>query len=123
MAFSTLTANSALDTEFTGTLYLALYTTNPTAADTGTEATGGSYARQAITFTAAAAGQIASTADISFTVDIATYTHYAIHSAVTAGDMLDYGELNGGSDIVVSVDDTEVNFTAGVVTVSISTGL
>ena len=33
-----------------GTPYLALYTNDPTAADTGTEVSGGSYARQAITF-------------------------------------------------------------------------
>jgi hypothetical protein len=38
------------------TTYLALYTSDPTDADTGTEITGGSYARQAITMGAPSNG-------------------------------------------------------------------
>ena len=49
------------------TIYLALYTSNPTSADVGTEVTGGSYARQAITFGSSASG----VASNSFNVPIA----------------------------------------------------
>jgi hypothetical protein len=48
------------------TVYLALYTTDPTDADTGTEVSGGSYARQAITMGAPSNGVSVSSADISF---------------------------------------------------------
>ena len=34
-------------------IYIALYTTDPTDADAGTEVSGGSYAREIITFSAA----------------------------------------------------------------------
>ena len=38
------------------TIYVALYTSDPTDADTGTEVTGGSYARTSVTFAAPSNG-------------------------------------------------------------------
>lgn len=51
----------------TGPVKVGLYTTSPTASATGTEATGGSYARQTVTFAAASAGSIASNVALTYT--------------------------------------------------------
>ena len=48
------------------TTYLALYTSDPTDADTGTEITGGSYVRQAITFGAPSNGTSTNSAAVEF---------------------------------------------------------
>lgn len=50
-----------------GTQKVALVTTTGTAAAAGTEVTGGSYARQTITFAAASAGSIASNLALNYT--------------------------------------------------------
>ncbi|OZQ71566.1 hypothetical protein CA598_31905, partial [Paenibacillus sp. VTT E-133291] len=66
-----------------------------TAADTGTEVTGGSYARQAVTFGAPAlvSGQqsVANTAEVVFpvaTADWGLVTHIGLRTAVTGGSLL-----------------------------------
>jgi len=46
------------------TVYLALYTSDPTDADTGTEVTGNAYVRQSITFGAPSNGASTNTAAI-----------------------------------------------------------
>ncbi len=83
-----------------GSIYLALYTTNPTDADTGTEATYGGYARIAVV--RSAAGWTVSAADatnaalVTFPTSTGTpntITHVATHTAITGGDLLHYGEL------------------------------
>ena len=86
-------------TNFTAptTVYLALYTTDPTDADTGTEASGGSYARQAITFGAPSNGASTTTADITFpqaTVALGTITHIGIRDALTTGNLLYHTPLD-----------------------------
>ncbi len=80
-------------------VYLALFTTDPTDAGTGTEVTGGAYARQKITFGAASSpgGTASTTADIAFPVATAnwgTVTHVGIYDAATAGNLLFHGALN-----------------------------
>ena len=76
------------------TVYLALYTSNPTAADTGTEVTGGSYARQSIAFSAASSGATSNSGTITFSsMPAATVTHFGIRDASTAGNLLFYGPL------------------------------
>lgn len=123
MAFSTYLANDTLNDKFAGTLYLALFTSNPTAAGSGTEASGGSYARQAITFTTSTVATIASEAEIVFTVNIANYTHYGIFDASTGGNMLDYEELNNGSGINVTANDTDITFAAGDIAITLTTSI
>lgn len=59
-------ANTVLDNLLTGSLYLALFTSAPTATGSGTEVTGAGYARQAITFAGASAGSKASSGAITF---------------------------------------------------------
>lgn len=77
------------------TIYLALYTSDPTAADTGQEVSGGGYARQAITFAAPAIENgkqsVKSSADIEFPVAGAAWgivTHVGLRTAATGGNLL-----------------------------------
>jgi hypothetical protein len=50
------------------TVYVGLYTSDPTDANTGTEVSGGSYARKAVTFATASgtSGSVATNADVTF---------------------------------------------------------
>jgi hypothetical protein len=99
------------------TVYLALYTTATAADGTGTEVTGGSYARQAVAFTfgAAGSGAVANTATETFTnMPACTVTHAAIWDAVTAGNMLFHGPLAAskvvpsGNDFAIAAGDIDV---------------
>ncbi len=93
------------------TPYLALYTSNPTGADTGTEVSGGSYARKAITFGSVSSGSVSNTVAISFTgMPTATITHYGVRNAATGGDLKVYGAINS---TIVSVSGDEILFSVG----------
>jgi hypothetical protein len=84
------------------TVYLALYTTDPTDADTGTEVTGGSYARQSITFGAPSNGVSTNSAAIEFpqcTASWGTVTHVGIRDASTAGNLLYHTPLDASKTI------------------------
>ena len=73
------------------TVYVSLYTSDPTDADTGTEVSGGSYARTAVTFGAPSNGVSTNSADVTFPTATAawgTVTHIGIHDASTAGNLL-----------------------------------
>lgn len=77
------------DTAYTSptTVYLALL-------DSGTEVSGGSYARQAITFGAPSSGQVANSAAITFSnMPATTVNQVAIYDAATAGDELYSGSV------------------------------
>ena len=82
------------------TVYLALYTSNPTDADSGTAVSGGSYARQAITFgSVASGGTISNTADITFTaMPGATVTHVGIYEHTT-NNLLFHGALSSSKSV------------------------
>lgn len=83
-------------------VYLALYTTDPTDADTGTEVSGGSYARQSITFGAPSNGVSTNSAAIEFpqaTGSWGTITHVAIRDALTLGNMLYHTPLDASKTI------------------------
>jgi hypothetical protein len=84
------------------TVYLALYTTDPTDADTGTECSGTSYARQAITFGAPSNGASTNSADIEFPQAggaWGTITHIGIRDASTAGNLLYHSPLDASKTI------------------------
>jgi len=79
-------------------LYIGLFTTDPLDAGTGTEVTGGAYARQKATFGAASApgGTSTTTADITFpiaTTDWGTITHVGVFDDTTGGNLLLHGAL------------------------------
>jgi hypothetical protein len=77
------------------TVYLALFTTATTEAGGGTEVTGGSYARQAITFSAGAdAGLAEQSGSVAFaTMPACTVVNIAVFDASTTGNMLFHGRL------------------------------
>lgn len=73
------------------TVYLGLYTTDPTDAGSGTEVSGGSYARQPISFATASSGSSASSADITFpqaTASWGTVAYVGILDQLTTGNLL-----------------------------------
>ncbi len=84
------------------TTYLALYTSDPTDADTGTEITGGSYVRQAITFGSPSNGTSTNSAAVEFpqaTADWGIISHVAIRDAVTSGNLLFHTALDASKTI------------------------
>lgn len=92
------------NTAFTSptTVYLALYTTDPTDADTGTEVSGNAYARQSITFGAPSNGVSTNTAAIEFpqaTGSWGTVAYVGIRDASTAGNLLYHTPLDASKTI------------------------
>ena len=93
------------------TIYLALYTVAPTDAGGGTEVSGGAYARQAFTLTAASAGASSNSADVTFptaTADWGTVVACAILDAATAGNFLMWSNLDA-SKAVATGDTFKIN--------------
>lgn len=106
--FSDFLENELLDHVFgnaaysaPATVYVALFTAAPNDAGGGTEVSGGSYARKAVTnnatnWPAASGGAKANGTDIVFvtaTASWGTVTHFAIFDAATSGNMLGWGAL------------------------------
>jgi hypothetical protein len=84
------------------TVYVSLYTTDPTDADSGTEVSGGSYARTSATFDAPSNGVTQNSADITFPTSTAswgTVTHIGVHDASTAGNLLFHTPLDTSKTI------------------------
>ena len=101
---------------FDSTIFVGLYTVAPTDSTGGTEVTGGSYIRKAVTFSAASAGATSNTADIDFTgMPAATTVAIAVHTAVTAGTMLMYGTLttnkttDAGDTLRIAAGDLDIS--------------
>lgn len=99
------------------TIYLALFTTATDDAGGGTEVSGGSYARQAVTLSAASGGASENSADITFptaTADWGTVTHVALMDAITGGNMLMHTPLdasktvNDGDTFKINAGDLDV---------------
>lgn len=98
--------------------YLALYTAAPTVSGGGTEVTGGSYARMALTFGTITAGAMSNTVAVTFTgLPASTITHFGIISASTGGTLKVFGALNSTA-AVISGD--QVQFPIGSITVNLS---
>lgn len=82
------------------TVYLALYNSEPTPADSGTEVSGGSYARQAISFSAPAlvngVATTSNSAAVSFpraTTAWGSVPYWGIRTANTGGTLLWQGSF------------------------------
>jgi len=83
-------------------IYMSLHTADPTDAGTGTEVSGGSYARTAVTMGAPTNGSGTNSSDVQFpqcTSDWGSVTHIAIWDATTAGNMLLHSPLDTSKDI------------------------
>lgn len=100
------------------TVYLALFTVAPTDSTSGTEVTGGSYARQAETFGSAVSpgGTIANSAAVNYTnLPACTIVGGAVMDALTSGNVLFYGALNtprtvtAGDNLTVAIGDHTVS--------------
>lgn len=101
-----------------GTVWVALYTSNPSAADTGTEVSGGSYARTQIIFNAPSGGAVTNTADVNVVgMPAITVSYIGIRDASTLGNLLYYGQV--GSPKTTNVGDTYV-IRAGDLTLALS---
>jgi hypothetical protein len=84
------------------TVYLGLYTSDPTDADSGTEVTGNGYARQSITFGAPSNGASTNSAAIEFpqaTGSWGTVTYIGIRDALTSGNLLYHTALDASKTI------------------------
>jgi hypothetical protein len=84
------------------TVYVGLYTTDPTDANTGTEVTGGSYARKAATFGAPSNGVSTISSAIEFdqaTASWGTVAYFGILDASTSGNLLYHGALTASKTI------------------------
>ena len=84
------------------TVYVGLYTSDPGDDNSGTECTGGAYARQELSVTTASAGVVTSSADVTFpqaTDDWGTISHIGILDAVSSGNLLMHTELTTSKTI------------------------
>ena len=105
-----------------GTLYLGLWTADD-GLEAGTltsECSGGAYARQSITFDAAAGGSADSAATVTFpaaTSNWGTITHVAIMDAASAGEVLFHGAVTTSKTIETG-DTFQVS--AGNLTISLA---
>lgn len=102
------------------TTFLALYTSDPTDADTGTEVTGGSYARQSITMGAPSNGASTNSVAIEYpqcTADWGTVSYVGIRDAVTGGNLLYHTALDT-SKVIANGDIFKI--TAGNLSVTLA---
>ena len=79
------------------TVYVSLWTSDPTDAGSGTEVSGGSYARTAVTFGAPANGVTTNNADVTFptaTASWGTVGWIGINDALTSGNLLYHTALD-----------------------------
>jgi hypothetical protein len=79
------------------TVYVGLYTSDPTDGNTGTEVSGGSYARTAVTFGAPSDGASLNNAAVEFpqaTGSWGTVAYIGILDAATSGNLLYHTALD-----------------------------
>jgi len=108
MSFSNYLETKVLDHVFTNTaytspsaVYVALFTSNPAEDGSGTEVSGGGYARQAGSFSVSG-NTATTTAAIEYptaTDDYGTVTHVGIYDASTSGNLLAYAALTASKTI------------------------
>lgn len=101
------------------TVYMGLYTSDPGEGNTGTEVSGGAYARQIVSVTSASGGIVTSSADVTFpqcTSNWGTISHIGLLDALTSGNLLMYTPLTT-SKVIETDDILKVN--SGSLTVSL----
>ena len=107
-ALSNVHAASILNTSLrSGTYYLALFLTDPTASATGTEASGGGYARKVISFDApslvAGKQQVKNAEAVDYgviTADFGTVSYWGIFDSQTGGNLLWFGSFARGKNVL-----------------------
>ncbi len=124
-ALSLTHAASLLESSLrSGAYYLALFLTDPTAADDGVEVTGGGYSRKAIAFRAPSVvsgkTQVSNTADIDFgtiTADIGTVSFWGIYTAQSGGNLLWHGPFTRTKNVQTG---DAITVTAGAIVCTLS---
>jgi hypothetical protein len=97
--------------------YVGLFTDNPGEASGGTEVSGGSYVREAVTFavTGDTASNVAAIEWPVATANWGTITHIAVFDALTAGDQIAYAPLTSAKTIasgdVLRIPASELDIT------------
>jgi hypothetical protein len=84
------------------TVFVGLFTADPTDAGTGTEVSGGSYARQILSVTTATGGIVTSSADVTFpqcTASWGTVSHIGLLDALSSGNLLMHTALTTSRSI------------------------
>jgi hypothetical protein len=84
------------------TVYVGLFTSDPTDAGSGNEVSGGSYARVAVTFGSPSNGVSTNSAAVEFaqaTGNWGTVSHIGIHDALTTGNLLFHTALDTSKTI------------------------
>lgn len=124
-ALSNVHAASLLNTSLrSGTYYLALFLTDPTAAATGTEASGGGYARKVITFDAptlvSGRQQVTNTAAVDYgviTADIGAVSYWGVFDSQSGGNLLWFGSFARGKNVL---NGDAITVEAGAITCNLS---
>lgn len=105
-ALSNVAENAILDAIFNATAYsvatpfVALFTSDPGDDGSGTEVSGGSYVRQALSCGAASGGSCSNDAQITFSgMPAATVTHFAVYDAASAGNLIWHGALTASKTV------------------------
>jgi len=101
------------------TVYIGLSTASFNDDNSGTELTGGSYARQSISFDAAASGTTDNTSAVDFPVATAnwgTVSHYGLFDASSGGNLLVHGAFASSKTVetgdVLRIGAGELDITA-----------
>jgi hypothetical protein len=84
------------------TVYVGLFTSDPTDAGSGTEVSGNAYARQSATFAAPSNGASSTDADVQFpqaTGTWGTVGWFGIFDALTTGNLMYHGALTASKTI------------------------
>jgi hypothetical protein len=84
------------------TVYVSLWTSDPTDAGSGTEVSGGSYARTSVTFAAPSNGVTTNNADVTFPTATASWGvvgWIGINDAASSGNLLYHSPLDTSKTI------------------------
>jgi len=84
------------------TVYVGLYTSDPGEGNTGTEISGGSYARKDVTFGSPSNGVCTNSAAVEFaqaTGSWGTVSHVGLLDAITSGNLLFYTDITTSKTI------------------------
>lgn len=84
------------------TVYVGLFTSDPTDAGSGTEVSGGSYTRKAMAFASPTNGATSNSSAVEFdqaTASWGTVTHFGLFDASSSGNLLLHGALTASKTI------------------------
>lgn len=101
------------------TPYLALFSDDPTDADSGTETTWIGYERMALVFDAPSNGYTQNTDPVTFPPSDGTYniTHIGIYNAQTGGNLMYHTPLNSTKTLY---DTDTITFNSGSIQITVA---